>query len=110
VPVSPIWVTRWAGVRDAVEAAIGRGKASPSGRIPFTPRAKKVLELSLREALQHKHGYIGTEHILLGMLREGQGRGAHILADKHPLEETRNDVWREWSRRRPARRRARAAR
>jgi ATP-dependent Clp protease ATP-binding subunit ClpA len=80
------------GVRDAVEAAVGRGKASPSGHIPFTPRAKKVLELSLREALQHKHSYIGTEHILLGMLREGQGRGAQILADKHPLEEIRNDV------------------
>ena len=51
---------------------IGRGKAPPGGHIPFTPRAKKVLELSLREALQLKHNYIGTEHILLGLLREGR--------------------------------------
>ena len=55
-----------------MEAAIGRGKAPPGGHIPFTPRAKKVLELSLREALQLKHNYIGTEHILLGLLREGR--------------------------------------
>ena len=55
---------------------------SPSGHIPFTPRAKKVLELSLREALALKHGYIGTEHILLGLIREGQGLAARILTDE----------------------------
>jgi ATP-dependent Clp protease ATP-binding subunit ClpA len=79
-------------VRAAVEAAVGRGKTSPAAHIPFTPRAKKVLELALREALQLKHGYIGTEHILLGMLREGQGRAAQILGDKHPLGRIREDV------------------
>ena len=79
-------------VRDAVEASVGRGKASPGGHIPFTPRAKKVLELALREALQLKHNYIGPEHILLGLLREGQGRAAQILADKHPLERIHSEV------------------
>ena len=79
-------------VRDALEAIVGRGKASPGGHIPFTPRAKKVLELSLREALQLKHNYIGTEHILLGLIREGEGRAAQILADKHPLDRIRNEV------------------
>jgi ATP-dependent Clp protease ATP-binding subunit ClpA len=79
-------------VRASVEAIIGRGKASPGGHIPFTPRAKKVLELSLREALQLKHNYIGTEHILLGLLREGEGVAAQILSDKHPLERIRADV------------------
>jgi ATP-dependent Clp protease ATP-binding subunit ClpA len=79
-------------VRDALEAIVGRGKASPGGHIPFTPRAKKVLELSLREALQLKHNYIGTEHILLGLLREGQGMAAQILADKHPLDRIRDEV------------------
>jgi ATP-dependent Clp protease ATP-binding subunit ClpC len=70
--------------RASVEAMVGRGKASPGGHIPFTPRAKKVLELSLREALQLKHNYIGTEHILLGLVREGEGRAAQILAARHP--------------------------
>jgi ATP-dependent Clp protease ATP-binding subunit ClpC len=79
-------------VRAKVEAMIGRGKASPGGHIPFTPRAKKVLELSLREALQLKHNYIGTEHILLGLLREGEGVGAQVLAEKHPLDRIRGDV------------------
>jgi ATP-dependent Clp protease ATP-binding subunit ClpA len=79
-------------VRDAVEASVGRGKVSPSGQIPFTPRAKKVLELSLREARQLKHNYIATEHILLGLLREGEGRAAQILADKHQLDRIRGDV------------------
>jgi ATP-dependent Clp protease ATP-binding subunit ClpA len=79
-------------VRDEVEEMIGRGKATPGGHIPFTPRAKKVLELSLREALQLKHNYIGTEHILLGLLREGEGVAAQILADKHPLDSIRGDV------------------
>jgi hypothetical protein len=59
-------------VRAQVEEIIGQGGSSPSGHIPFTPRAKKVLELSLREALQLGHNYIGTEHILLGLLREGE--------------------------------------
>jgi ATP-dependent Clp protease ATP-binding subunit ClpA len=79
-------------VQAKVETVVGRGKASPGGHIPFTPRAKKVLELSLREALQLKHNYIGTEHILLGLLREGEGRGAQILADKHPLDRIRGEV------------------
>ena len=58
---------------------IGEGQAAPSGHIPFNPRAKKVLELSLREALQLGHNYIGTEHILLGLLREGEGVAAQVL-------------------------------
>jgi ATP-dependent Clp protease ATP-binding subunit ClpC len=65
--------------RDQVEQMIGRGGAAPSGHIPFTPRAKKVLELSLREALELNKSYIGTEHILLGLIREGHGVGAQIL-------------------------------
>jgi ATP-dependent Clp protease ATP-binding subunit ClpC len=68
-----------AAVRQQVEEIIGTGQESPSGRIPFTPRAKKVLELSLREALQLGHDYIGTEHILLGLLREGDGVAAQVL-------------------------------
>jgi ATP-dependent Clp protease ATP-binding subunit ClpA len=59
-----------------------RTSGSPRGHIPFTPRAKKVLELSLREALALKHGYIGTEHILLGLIREGHGLAAQILTDE----------------------------
>jgi ATP-dependent Clp protease ATP-binding subunit ClpC len=66
-------------VRQQVEDIIGRGQAAPTGRLPFTPRAKKVLELSLREALQLGHNYIGTEHILLGLIREGEGVGAQVL-------------------------------
>ncbi|MBU4195098.1 MAG: ATP-dependent Clp protease ATP-binding subunit [Actinobacteria bacterium] len=66
-------------VRGQVVDVIGRGSSSPSGHIPFTPRAKKVLELSLREALQLGHNYIGTEHILLGLLREGEGVAAKVL-------------------------------
>jgi ATP-dependent Clp protease ATP-binding subunit ClpC len=62
-----------------VEEIIGQGGSSPSGHIPFTPRAKKVLELSLREALQLGHNYIGTEHILLGLIREGEGVAAQVL-------------------------------
>jgi ATP-dependent Clp protease ATP-binding subunit ClpA len=79
-------------VQAKLVAIVGRGKASAGGHIPFTPRAKKVLELSLREALQLKHNYIGTEHILLGLLREGEGMAAQILADKHPLDRIRGDV------------------
>src|SRR3954464_4387406 len=66
-------------VRNQVEEIIGQGGSSPSGHIPFTPRAKKVLELSLREALQLGHNYIGTEHILLGLIREGEGVAAQVL-------------------------------
>jgi ATP-dependent Clp protease ATP-binding subunit ClpC len=66
-------------VRNQVEEIIGQGQAAPTGHIPFTPRAKKVLELSLREALQLGHNYIGTEHILLGLIREGEGVAAQVL-------------------------------
>ena len=66
-------------VRLEVEQIIGQGQATPIGHIPFTPRAKKVLELSLREALQLGHNYIGTEHILLGLIREGEGVAAQVL-------------------------------
>jgi ATP-dependent Clp protease ATP-binding subunit ClpC len=66
-------------VRKDVEEAIGQGQSAPTSHIPFTPRAKKVLELSLREALQLGHNYIGTEHILLGLVREGEGVGARVL-------------------------------
>jgi len=65
--------------REEVEAIVGTGKAKHSGHIPFTPRAKKILELALREALQLHHNYIGTEHILLGVIREGDGVGAQVL-------------------------------
>jgi ATP-dependent Clp protease ATP-binding subunit ClpC len=69
-------------VREQVEEIIGRGKHEPAeGHIPFTPRAKKVLELSLREARQLGHDYIGTEHILLGIIREGDGVGAQVLVN-----------------------------
>src|SRR3978361_713540 len=67
------------GVRSQVEEIIGQGQQAPSGHIPFTPRAKKVLELSLREAQQLGHDYIGTEHILLGLIREGDGVAAQVL-------------------------------
>jgi ATP-dependent Clp protease ATP-binding subunit ClpC len=66
-------------VRSQVTEIIGEGQQAPSGHIPFTPRAKKVLELSLREALQLGHNYIGTEHILLGLIREGEGVAAQVL-------------------------------
>jgi len=66
-------------VRNQVTEIIGRGQTAPAGHIPFTPRAKKVLELSLREALQLGHNYIGTEHILLGLIREGEGVAAQVL-------------------------------
>ncbi|MGB3955700.1 MAG: ATP-dependent Clp protease ATP-binding subunit [Brooklawnia sp.] len=66
-------------VRAQVEEVIGHGQTQPTGHIPFTPRAKKVLELSLREALQMNHSYIGTEHILLGLIREGEGVAADTL-------------------------------
>jgi ATP-dependent Clp protease ATP-binding subunit ClpC len=66
-------------VRQQVEQIIGRGQQAPSGHIPFTPRAKRVLELSLREAHQLGHDYIGTEHILLGLIREGEGVASQVL-------------------------------
>jgi ATP-dependent Clp protease ATP-binding subunit ClpA len=66
-------------VRQQVEEIIGQGQQAPSGHIPFTPRAKKVLELSLREALQLGHNYVETEHILLGLIREGEGVAAQVL-------------------------------
>jgi ATP-dependent Clp protease ATP-binding subunit ClpA len=66
-------------VRQQVEEIIGQGQQEPPGHIPFTPRAKKVLELSLRESKQLSHNYIGTEHILLGLVREGDGVAAQVL-------------------------------
>jgi ATP-dependent Clp protease ATP-binding subunit ClpC len=84
------------GAREEVLAIIGPGKTPVSGHIPFTPRAKKTLELALREALQLHHGYIGTEHILLGLLREGNGVAAQILrqhsADLLPIRAAALDL------------------
>jgi ATP-dependent Clp protease ATP-binding subunit ClpC len=67
--------------RQQVEEIIGRGEQATSGHIPFTPRAKKVLELTLREAMQLGHNYVGTEHILLGLIREGEGIAAQVLVN-----------------------------
>ena len=67
-------------VRAEVREIVGQGDSAPSGHVPFTPRAKKVLELSLREALELGHNYIGTEHMLLGLVREGEGVAAMVLA------------------------------
>ena len=67
-------------VRAQVEEIIGRGKGSPSGNIPLTPHAKNVLQLSIREAVQLAHDHIGSEHILLGLVREGEGVAAQVLA------------------------------
>jgi ATP-dependent Clp protease ATP-binding subunit ClpC len=66
-------------VRRQVEEIVGRGKTPPTGHIPFTPRAKKVLELSLRESIELGHNYIGSEHLLLGLLREREGVAAQVL-------------------------------
>jgi ATP-dependent Clp protease ATP-binding subunit ClpA len=66
-------------VRQQVQEIIGQGQQAPSGHIPFTPRAKKVMDLATREALQLGHNYIGTEHILLGLIREGEGVAAQVL-------------------------------
>src|SRR5918999_4721039 len=66
-------------VRQRVEEAIDQGRQAPTGVIPFTPQAKDVLELASREALQLGHNYIGTEHILLGLIREGEGVAAQVL-------------------------------
>ena len=70
---------RLEALRSQVEEVIGQGQRAPSGHVPFTPRAKKVLELSLREALELGHDYIGTEHLLLGLVREGEGVAAQVL-------------------------------
>jgi ATP-dependent Clp protease ATP-binding subunit ClpA len=70
---------RLEALRSQVESIIGQGQMAPSGHIPFTPRAKKVLELSLRESKQLGHNYIGTEHLLLGLIREGEGVAAQVL-------------------------------
>jgi ATP-dependent Clp protease ATP-binding subunit ClpA len=78
--------------RDQVRDLVGAGQQAPTGHIPFTPPAKKVLELSLREALALKKEYIGTEHILLGLVREGHGVGAQILVTAAPLAEVREKV------------------
>ncbi len=80
------------GTREEVKAIIGTGNATVSGHIPFTPRAKKTLELALREALQLRHNYIGTEHILLGVIREGDGVGAQILKQHAELGQIRAAV------------------
>jgi ATP-dependent Clp protease ATP-binding subunit ClpC len=83
-------------VRAQVARIIGPGdEPIVSGQIPFTPRAKKVLELSLREALSLKHNYIGTEHILLGLVRENEGVAARILLDfDADAEKIRNEIMR----------------
>ena len=80
-------------VREQVKVIIGQGQQAPSGHIPFTPRAKKVLELSLREADGLGHNYIGTEHILLGLIREGGGVAAQVLVKMGAdLNRTRQQV------------------
>jgi ATP-dependent Clp protease ATP-binding subunit ClpC len=79
--------------RSQVEEAVGRGKGAPGGHIPFTPRAKKVLELALREALRLGHNYIGTEHMLLGLMREGEGLGVQIIVGRGiDLDQLRKSV------------------
>jgi ATP-dependent Clp protease ATP-binding subunit ClpA len=80
------------GAREEVRAMVGGGKAAPSGHIPFTPRAKKTLELALREALQLHHNYIGTEHILLGLIREGDGVAAQLMKQHADLLAIRTAV------------------
>ena len=80
-------------VREQLARIVGRGDAEPAGQIPFTPRAKKALELSLREALALGHDYIGTEHVLLGLVRVDDGVAARILADLGaPAERVREGV------------------
>jgi ATP-dependent Clp protease ATP-binding subunit ClpC len=80
------------GTREQVTAMVGPGKSEPKGHIPFTPRAKKILELSLREALALHNNYIGTEHILLGLIREGDGVAAQILRSHADLLAIRASV------------------
>ncbi len=81
-----------AGAREEVKAIVGTGEKAPSGHIPFTPRAKKTLELALREAQQLRHNYIGTEHIVLGLIREGDGVAAQILKEHGSLMAIRGAV------------------
>ncbi len=82
-------------VRAAVVQVVGSGEEAPQGQIPFTPRAKKVLELALREALSLGHSYIGTEHILLGLVREEEGVAARILLGSEvEAEKVRGEVMR----------------
>ena len=93
-------------VRTGIEETVGKGETeAPAGHIPFTKRAKKVLELSLREALQLKHNYIGTEHILLALEREGNGVAAQLLAgqvrDMGAIRATVSDLLREGAREHP---------
>ncbi len=78
--------------RARVEEIIGRGTETPAGQIPFTPRAKKVIELSLREALALRHDYIGTEHLLLGIVKEGEGVAARVLREQEIEEPQVRDV------------------
>jgi ATP-dependent Clp protease ATP-binding subunit ClpC len=84
-------------VRALVEEIIGQGRDEPAGHIPFTPRAKKVIELALREALQLDQKYIGTEHLLLGLIREGEGVAAQVLvklgAHLHVVRERVLEIW-----------------
>jgi ATP-dependent Clp protease ATP-binding subunit ClpA len=80
------------GAREEVTAIVAAGSSEPSGHIPFTPRAKKVLELSLREALALNHNYIGTEHILLGLIKEGDGVAAQVLSQHAYLPAIRTEV------------------
>jgi len=80
------------GAREEVVAFVGTGDKTLSGHIPFTPRAKKTLELALREALALHHNYIGTEHILLGVIREGKGVGAQVLSQHGDLASIRTAV------------------
>jgi ATP-dependent Clp protease ATP-binding subunit ClpA len=83
--------------RNRVRDIIGQGQEPPSGHIPFTPRAKKVLELSLREAIALNDDYISTEHILLGLIREPDGVGAQVLAAIVPLPDVRERVVSAWA-------------
>ncbi|GAA3824687.1 hypothetical protein GCM10022226_51760 [Sphaerisporangium flaviroseum] len=81
------------GVRTNIEELVGPGESTPGAHIPFTPRAKKVLELSLREALQLHHNYISTEHILLGLIREGEGMAVQVLTlHEVDLQEVREQL------------------
>ena len=83
-------------LRGEVEERIGRGEGAPSGHLPFAPQNKKVLELSLREALQLGHNYIGTEHILLGLVREAESGAARLLAARGAdLNAVRQEVARQ---------------
>jgi hypothetical protein len=81
------------GVRSYIQRVVGHGEGTTVGQIPFTPRAKKVLDLALRDALSLGHNYIGTEHILLGLVRENEGVGSRILLDfGTDAEKIRNEI------------------